>query len=376
MGIFDLFKRNTKSAAPRSPDPTPVNPSPPAKTKLLSSSELSEHIKSAIPSAAGLYPHEILMLNYASHYNHLKNDFPGFWKRDYYVDDPQQLLDSLLDRGFLCYSDISASLEKRPMSVLKELLEKNNEKSPSKKADVIARIQELFDSKQLEELFPERYYRLTEKGMIEVEQNEYVLYLHQHRFMTVWEMNSLLKKTSVNANRYRDIIWGELHHHSIEHMKNGDFGIYCNDKLAMHEFVLEENKYKEALPLLCEVISYDLSGLGNGEFNLISNSDASTRLVRYNSRITNLICNQSSSEVTLPSRIIERFAALYKALEVSADEFIKTCYQIFSRIQIHERVFTAEECANIALSEIGLEQRKLKNSYQIAQQRLKAMLHL
>ena len=259
------------------------------------------------------------------------------------------------------------------MAELKELLERINEKIPRKKEDAIARILEIYDLQQLDVMFPARYYQLTETGKAEVEQNEYVLYLHRHRLMTVWEMNSLLSKTNTDPKRYRDIIWGELQRQSIEHMQKGDFGLYRNDKLAMHDILVEEKKYREALLLLCEVISYDLSGLSNGELSLRSYEDLVVRQVRFNSKMASLIFNPSSGEVTLPPGIIRYYESLFKSLEMTADEFIRTSYQLFNRIQIHERVFTAEECANIALSEIGLEERKLKNSYQIAQQRIKGV---
>ena len=57
-------------------------------------------------------------------------------------------------------------------------------------------------------------------------------------------------------------------------------------------------------------------------------------------------------------------------------DFIQYVYEQFSEIHIHERVFTEDECANIILSEIGLEERKIKNSCKVAEKRVKKALGL
>jgi len=59
-----------------------------------------------------------------------------------------------------------------------------------------------------------------------------------------------------------------------------------------------------------------------------------------------------------------------------SDEFIQYTYEQFAEIHIHDRVFTGNECANIILSEIGLEERKLHNSRKVAEQRVKQKLGL
>lgn len=78
-------------------------------------------------------------------------------------------------------------------------------------------------------------------------------------------MNSFLKATHTEAMHYRELIWREFNRKSIEYMKNGDWGLYRNNRLDMHDFVMEEKKYRSALQLLCEAISYDLSEHGMGK---------------------------------------------------------------------------------------------------------------
>ena len=92
--------------------------------------------------------------------------------------------------------------------------------------------------------------------------------------------------------------------------------------------------------------------------------------------MTNFIKDTSGKEVAIPPGIVKSFEALYKNLEVSSEEFAKIVYQLFGNIRIHDRIFSAEESANIALSSIGLEKRKCRNSFSVAQQRMKSLLNM
>lgn len=122
---------------------------------------------------------------------------------------------------------------------------------------------------------------------------------------------------------------------------------------------------------MTEVISFDLSGLGNSD-KPISNSEL-FREVKFESRMANLFTTEGKKEVTLPPAIIGNFERLYNELGMNVDEFIKYTYEQFAEIHIHERVFNENECANIILAEIGLEERKLKNSFKVAEQRIRSV---
>ena len=243
-----------------------------------------------------------------------------------------------------------------------------------KKEELISRILETYSTQELEQTLPDRHYALTELGEQELKENEYVSYLHRHHYMSVWEMNIMLHINNPSHLRYRDIIWRELNKQSGEHFQNYDFGLYRNTRLSMHNFLVEEKKYKTALHLLCEVISFDLSGLGNGD-KPISNNDV-LRQVKFESRMVNLLTTEDKKEVTVPPGIIGYFERLYKEIGMTSDEFVQYTYEQFAEIYIHDRVFTESECANIILSEIGLEERKMSNSRKIAEQRVKKKLGL
>lgn len=373
MGLFDLFKKNDGIQSPQTIPAIPDSRS--SVPRVNTGPTLTDRLRTAMPSLAGLYPHEILMLNYANTYKNGHNNFQKFWLLDYSVDNPQSVLKSLLDRGFICLSDLSNTLNKLSVSELKDLLNRKNEKTSGKKIDLVSRVLTVYNQQQLEQMFPVRYYQLTKAGENEVLQNEYVIYLHRHHYMTVWEMNSLLKATHTEATHYRELIWREFNRKSIEYMKNCDWGLYRNNRLDMHDFVMEEKKYRSALQLLCEVISYDLSGHGNGETSPIQ-FNANLQNAIFESRMTNFLVSTNGKDVIIAPGLIKKFESLFKYLEVSSDEFVKIVYQLFGNIKIPERIFSAEESANIALSAIGLERPRAKDSLNIAKQRMRSLLKL
>jgi hypothetical protein len=58
---------------------------------------------------------------------------------------------------------------------------------------------------------------------------------------------------------------------------------------------------------------------------------------------------------------------------MSDSDFVNKIYEEFASVEIRNRIFTSDECANILLSLMGIENRKLKNSYAIAEQRIKEL---
>lgn len=327
---------------------------------------LSDLIKSAIPSKQGLYPHELIMLEYAPSFKTSNNTFQQFWYYQYSVTEPQSLLDSLFVRGFIEIGDLKSALQKLKLPEIKEELKLLNQKVSGKKDELIIRLLENGDVDYLNRKFKERYYVLTEKGEQELKENQYVSYLHRNRYMSVWEMNQRIAQTHY---AYRDILWGYFNEQSGVYFQNMDFGLYRNMRLNMHDFLYEEEKYKSALHLLVEVISYDLSGLGNNYKFVLENKKVFKDTYRT-SRLSNLFTDEDETEVTLPPAIISYFERLQSNLDMDSEEFIGYVYNEFAEIHIKDRIFNADECANIILSEIGLEQRKIKHSYKVAEQRV------
>ena len=381
MGLFDLFKKKNIVQNPSTQNQNmtlDLNSSAIKKEEVIKSSSienssedqpplLSDLIKSAIPSKQGLYPHEIMMLEYAPHFKTSNNTFQNFWYYQYSVTEPQSILDSLYNRGFVEVGDLKSAIEKLKLSEIKEELKLINQKVTGKKDELVSRLIENGNIDFLNQKYAERYFVLTPKGEQELKENQYVSYLHRNRYMTAWEMNQRIAQTHYP---YRDILWGYFNEQSGKHIQNYDFGFYRNVRLNMHDFLCEENKYKAALKLLIEVISYDLSGLGNN-YRFVLDSGM-PKDIRCESRLSNFFTKED--DVTLPPAIINYFEKLKNNLEFSDNEFISCVYKEFSEIETFDRVFSADECANIILSEIGLEKKKVESSYKVAEKRIRAKM--
>ena len=238
-----------------------------------------------------------------------------------------------------------------------------------KKAELIARILETFDDEKLNAAIPSFHFSLTQTGEKEVNQNEYVLYLHRSRYMSAWEMNRLLHEDNPSHLQYRDIIWREMNRKLLLHFQNADYGLYRSTYFQMHSFLMEEKKHKSALVMLLNSLSYALSGLGNATSLEPNHAVPLVQEILYKSRLVNIYTEDKLEVIPYPATT-QSGKKLFEVLGMTADEFIAFVYQECAAIKIHERVFSAEECANIFLVAIGLEERRLTNSYEVAKQRL------
>lgn len=156
-------------------------------------------------SADGLYAYEILMLFYLEKYTSGKT-IAKFWEQKYGVDDVPALIQSLEQRGFA----------------------KNG--------------------------------KLTETGKSVIAKNEYVLYMHRHKYYDIpLSRMSILVNKNPDMN-YRDLLWGEFNRLSVEYMQHSQFGLYRCTRFSMYLFLLEEKRYAEAFPRLAETFFYDLNG--------------------------------------------------------------------------------------------------------------------
>lgn len=204
MGLFDFLKKPVKSKdnvkiEMVAHEPTHEEMAAQWKQKT------KEKVRNFQKDDAGLYPHEILMLSYIEKYSEGKEP-ARFWEREYAVDDVPGLIRSLEERGFA----------------------ENG--------------------------------KLTDLGRSEIAKNEYVLYMHRHKFSDISMSDmSILVNRNPDMN-YRDLLWAEFNRLSIEYMKNRRFGWYRNIKYTMYQFVMEEKRYPVAFRLLAETVFYDLNG--------------------------------------------------------------------------------------------------------------------
>lgn len=374
MGLFDLFRKKVqKQEVPKAEPNTKPSEHIQITVTIGTNNEipsLHDLVAAATPSKQGLYPHEILMLNYASTYKTSGNTFQGFWLYEYGVNNPQAVLDSLLARGFISIGGIKDTLQRQTVSTLKMELSRIKAKASGKKEALIERILELEDTATLEAQFPDKYFVPTEKGVREISDNEYVLYLHRKRYMSVWEMNKLLNANGPRHLPYRDILWGEFNRQSLEHINNLDFGLYRNTRLSMYEFLMEENRYRDAFSCLCEVLYSDFSGLGNSERLFFSN-DAKAHRFSLGLKLESCFPYEKSL-VRLSPKMKEYLVGLQEKLRLdnaNLENTLRTEFEGCSFLPFH--VFTVDECVEIVMGELNNQTEQIIRIYQTAETRMR-----
>lgn len=222
MGIFDLFKKKDKTAPIT--QTKPVKETVPEEEKKFYQPDayytdvvaegtaferkvitFEDRKKTAIPSQRGLYPAEILLLEYCSKatYPGPKNGYPGFWWFAYGIRDVGAALRTLEERGYIVFASAKDSVKGFTVQQLKDLLATKGCSTTGKKADLVVRVAELIPEDELLATGIQPKYVLTEIGQQELSENAYVPYMHSvhnkttedDRFgitFNVWSINKLL----------------------------------------------------------------------------------------------------------------------------------------------------------------------------------------
>lgn len=320
-------------------------------------------LKKATLSKQGLYPHEILMLDYAPHFKRSKNSFQSFWYWQYSVTKPQAVLDSLFERGFIKVGNLRSALARLTIPEIKQELKQFNQKVTGNKSVLIDRLIEFGELTVLNKKYSERYYELTSKGEQELKDNQYVSYLHRNKYMTIWKMNEKIAKTHYP---YRDILWGYFNERSLVHFKKSDFGLYTNVRLNMYRFLMEERKHSMAFQMLCEVISFDLSGLQNNDNILCDMKKSNTELYGL---ISEHFFPYEESILKIPPAVSSWFAEMQIILGLDDSDYREATLKELQKVRLPRRIFTNEESVDILMSEIHNDKDTLRSIYKKAEQR-------
>lgn len=377
MSFFDIFRKKSK--------PT-ENEKPSAQNRVLAGaikqpkSNISSFIKvttEIIPSPAeeivpaekriqnataskhGLYPHEVLVLDYASSYYTEGNSFQGFWWYRYGVRDVDKYLHSLFNRGFLKVGDLQSAIEKENATVIKDELKKHGLKMSGKKDELVQRLIAEVPHDELNSRFANRTYQLTELGKQALDEEGYVSYIHRHTLedLDIWSLNRIIHEPPYMP--YRDKIWGYLNKRSMEHFTARNFGLYRNCRHHMSTFLVEENKIKDALSMLSEVVFYDLSGLSNN----------------YDPQFLDIYAQSffpyKDSIVTMVPGITSAVIHCKKELNLSDEELRTAMLDRMNRLSAPLHLFTPEECIDIVFMESREDTEALTKIYAEAKRRFK-----
>jgi len=320
---------------------------------------VEKRIKNANVSKHGLYPHEVLMLDYAGSYYVEGNSFQGFWWYKYGVRNVDNCLHSLLDRGFLHIGDLQSAIEKETATVLKSELKKYGLKVSGKKDELVQRLLIEVSPGELNTRFAKRTYQLTELGKKALEEEGYVIYIHHHAIedLDIWSLNKIIHEPPYMS--YRDKIWGYLNKRSMKHFSAGDFGLYRNCRYHMYLFLIEEKRLKDGLGMLSEVVFYDLSGLDN-------NYDP-----KYLYIFSKNFFPYKDSTVIMPPGITNAVIQCQKELNLTDEELKTIMLDRMNRLSAPLHLFTPEECVDIVFMERRGDTDALTKIYSKAKRRFK-----
>lgn len=184
------------------------------QTKVIT---FEERKGTAIPSARGLYPAQIMLLSYCEtgRYPKPNGGYPGFWWFEYGIRDVGHALENLAANGFLEWAPKAHSLSSLKVAELRGILENSDLPTTGKKADLVDRIVSNIPEDQICIPSYTPKYQLTELGRDELEANGYVPYMHKHdrktiehttsdREFNVWSVNRLFPDG--NARNWKKVV--------------------------------------------------------------------------------------------------------------------------------------------------------------------------
>lgn len=318
---------------------------------------LEENVKNSFPSELGLYPHEILVLNYASKFYIDQTSYQSFWLYEYGIRDMGKILKSLFERGFLVIGDLKHAIENETISILKEELRKHNLKLTGKKSELIERLLSEVPREILNLRFTRKRYQLTDIGIQSIEDEDYIMYIHKKHpsnigGLTIWKLNQLMNSEPYMP--YRDKIWGYLNERSIKNPYTKDAYLYRDTRICMARFLHEEKQYEKELPFLAEVIYLTLNGVCRGF-----------------SPYWVYVSIKRNFPYGIPYLVLESVINCKELLNLSEDELKMYLIDGFGRLEFSIEFFTREECADIVIFEINKDRRSILKICATAEQRFK-----
>ncbi len=270
MSFLNFFKKKDTKAAPPVPTPAAISrpePDPRYPTKVAEGTVFEHNIitfeerkKTVIPSAHGLYPAEILLLDYCSRgtYPNPKSGYPRCWWFSYGIRDVNAVLASLEERGFITLGSVKDAIPGFTIPQLKGILVAHEQATSGKKADLVVRVSQTVTDEELLAAGAQQKYALTELGRQELDENAYVPYMHTNRNKTtedsrfgilfnVWTINQLLG--TGDKSNWRAIVGEQeekLKQERAERHKAYVQWLKENDPEGYQE-LLEEDRRREAV---------------------------------------------------------------------------------------------------------------------------------
>ena len=251
MGFFTLKNKTTNESI--SPKQTSV-----FGEDIKNYTDFSVLEEKSYKSKSGLLPNEIYLLFNAEK---ILSDV-----QEYEITgirfNPQPYLKKLMEGGFIEIGSLSDSLNLETTNNLKLILKNKGIDSPQKKSDIIKRILDQIDNTELDRNFPTKPFKLTEKGLQETKDNEYIQYiLTKDWYLTtinIWSLNQIVfcnQNTSYKGALINYFI-GQLDYFKAQH----NWGSYSYFNFLIADVFIDSDEYEQALPYSISAVIVDLMG--------------------------------------------------------------------------------------------------------------------
>lgn len=364
MSIFDIFRKKTEGSSAGSIVIKAGDASMETKIKLCPDIAAAEkEMEQFRPCCDGLYPHEVLVLDYAPYFYVGQDNFQTFWEYSYGVKDVNAVIQSLLDRGYISIGTTVDAIKSEKVAIIKEELKKQGLKTSGKKAELVERLISEVPEKILAKTFTKRPYHLTERGQSVLEKYEWVPFIHSKAKgdVDLWEFAETMERS--DGTDYRDVLMKYLDEKSAASFKRNHFGFYRNYRFRMYQFSMAFGHKEDAFRYLCEVIACDLTPF-------FSNSDRLPDRFLLAQMADNCFPYKRSS-MTLPPGIIEELKKCVGTLGWTDNEVRSKAVGYIDSVKLPVRPFTAEECVDILLAEMRGDKEYLSDVYRTAEKRFR-----
>lgn len=240
------------------PDDYYVYELPPVLSYPVRVIEFNERKKTSFASKNGLYPGEIVLLHYCSLSKLPKpiTDYQGFWWFEYGIRDVGHMLESLEKRQFIKYASYLSTIKKLSPKEVNAIIEKINiPLAKSNKQNVDNILEYISNNKNIDanKIVPKKY-ELSDLGVKELEENEYIVYMHSHQDkdqyidknnkFDVWGMNIYFHKKGLQ-NWKNDIGKIELKLYKVDFInliKDSKKRVNENSPEDIKEYLKEDEK--------------------------------------------------------------------------------------------------------------------------------------
>lgn len=285
-------------------------------------SAVEEEIKTAVPTAAGLFPHEIALLGHLSNPRARKN-ITQAWLNCFPVDNPNAVLESLVDRGFAKW-----------------------------------------DGKRV---------RPTEKGEKEVEDNDYVFKFQGSFDFSVWEMNRLLNNVD-NSNPQRLNWQGLMRKKLSADLMKASSSLAFQEVSHIHERIGDlcssEEKYQEAIEHYLVTVYL--------EANQIPGMPDPRDEDFYNYWLKTTISNHAPFVPSIGHSIIEppllrSIVFCYKSLGISINDLrqiVLSKFMELKKLNYPDTFYTIPELTEVVCASVEIDAAKLTAIYKAADERI------